>query len=43
MPSPMATDIQLKLFAPLSKFLPFDSDRFPISSGETVQDVQCKI
>lgn len=39
MPSPMATDIQLKLFASLSKFLPSDSDRFPISTGETVQDV----
>lgn len=31
--------IQIKLFASLRKFLPPDPDHFPISPGETVQDV----
>lgn len=35
----MEAYIQVRLFASLKKFLPPNSDRFPISSGETIEHV----
>jgi len=35
----MTSAISLRLFATLAKYMPEDTDRYPIASGTTVRDV----